>query len=192
MSGPPPPPQVSPDGKFYWNGTHWVPMQASAQPTQPQRQQLPAGYEIKKKGHFWRNGLIGCAGIIALIIFIPWCAGLAGVSTSSSHSSPTTGLSVSPRPSPVARQTVTESGQGSKIITPFHLGQGNYKVTWTAQGHDNFIVHIALGDQTQHLVNEIPPNPSSGETLFYSPQESDYILQVEASTLSWTITFAPI
>jgi hypothetical protein len=26
MSSPPPPPQVSPDGKFYWDGTRWVPM----------------------------------------------------------------------------------------------------------------------------------------------------------------------
>jgi hypothetical protein len=127
MSNPPPPPQISPDGKFYWDGTRWVPMQAQAspQPAQQQRQQLPAGYEIKKKGHFWRNGLFGCAGIIALIIFIPWCAGLAGVSTSSSCSSPTTGSSVSPRPSPMPRQALTESGQGSKIITSFHLGQGN-------------------------------------------------------------------
>src|SRR6266516_1905523 len=30
MSGPPPPPQVSPDGKFYWDGAHWVPMPAQA------------------------------------------------------------------------------------------------------------------------------------------------------------------
>jgi hypothetical protein len=57
MSDPPPPPQVSPDGKFYWDGARWVPMQAQApaQPpmAQPQRQQPPVGYEIKKKGHFW-------------------------------------------------------------------------------------------------------------------------------------------
>jgi hypothetical protein len=192
----PPPPQVSPDGKFYWDGQRWVPMQATA-PAQPlpmaqQQQPLPSGYEIKKKGHFWRNGLLGCVGIIALIIFIPFCAGLAGISTNSSNSSQTTSSSTSPGPSPVPRHVVTESGQGSKIITPFHLGQGNYKVTWTAQGHDNFIVHINLGDQSQHLVNEIPPTPASGEVLFDSPQEADYILDVQASTLSWSITFTPI
>jgi hypothetical protein len=33
MSDPPPPPQVSPDGKFYWDGQRWVPMQG--QPLQP-------------------------------------------------------------------------------------------------------------------------------------------------------------
>ncbi len=38
MSSPPPPPQVSPDGKFYWDGQRWVPVSAPAQaPAQPQR-----------------------------------------------------------------------------------------------------------------------------------------------------------
>src|ERR1700687_3185352 len=32
MSEPPPPPQVSPDGKFYWDGTRWVPTQQLAPP----------------------------------------------------------------------------------------------------------------------------------------------------------------
>ena len=30
MSEQPPAPQVSPDGKFYWDGTRWVPLQAQA------------------------------------------------------------------------------------------------------------------------------------------------------------------
>ena len=30
MSAPRPPPQVSPDGKFYWDGTRWVPVQGPA------------------------------------------------------------------------------------------------------------------------------------------------------------------
>jgi hypothetical protein len=29
-SEPPPPPQLSPDGKFYWDGQRWVPVQAPA------------------------------------------------------------------------------------------------------------------------------------------------------------------
>lgn len=34
MSGAPPPlsPQVSPDGKFYWDGRQWVPLQGAPQP----------------------------------------------------------------------------------------------------------------------------------------------------------------
>jgi hypothetical protein len=63
--GDPPPPQVSPDGRYQWDGARWVPMQAQApaQPPMAQRQPsqlppgyaspLPAGYEIRKKGHFW-------------------------------------------------------------------------------------------------------------------------------------------
>jgi len=35
MSEPPPPPQVSPDGKFYWDGERWVPMPAGSAPTPP-------------------------------------------------------------------------------------------------------------------------------------------------------------
>ena len=36
MSDPPPPPQVSPDGKFYWDGQRWLPMhQAPQQPPKP-------------------------------------------------------------------------------------------------------------------------------------------------------------
>lgn len=30
MSDPTPPPQVSPDGKFYWDGTRWVPVPPKA------------------------------------------------------------------------------------------------------------------------------------------------------------------
>jgi hypothetical protein len=40
-------------------------------------------------------------------------------------------------------------------------------------------------------VNEIPPNPSSGETVFDAPITGDYYLEVAASTLTWTITPYP-
>ena len=42
MSGPPPPPQVSPDGKFYWDGTRWVPMQQVPLQQAPQLAQRPS------------------------------------------------------------------------------------------------------------------------------------------------------
>jgi hypothetical protein len=37
----PPPPQVSPDGKFYWDGERWVPMQTPLAEPAPVAQQLP-------------------------------------------------------------------------------------------------------------------------------------------------------
>ena len=130
-AAPPPPPQVSPDGKFYWDGQRWLPMQGQApvqpppavaqQPppqTQYYPQQVPSGYEIKKKGHFWRNGLIGCAGIIALIIFIPFCAGLVGISTNSSRSSSAT--TNSPQASSASSAPSTSKfvtfGSGTKVV----------------------------------------------------------------------------
>ena len=69
---------------------------------------------------------------------------------------------------------------------------GELQVTWTAQGHNNFIVHVLLGDQTHYLINEIPPTPSSGQALFDAPLDADYTLVVDASTLSWSMTFTPI
>jgi hypothetical protein len=42
---PPPPPQVSADGKFYWDGQRWVPMQQvpTQQPVQPMRRPETVG-----------------------------------------------------------------------------------------------------------------------------------------------------
>lgn len=74
---PPPPPQVSPDGKFYWDGQRWVPMpaQAAAQPlpVAPSRERYPPSH--------W---LIGGLGIVGVIVFASFCADLGGRSTSSS------------------------------------------------------------------------------------------------------------
>lgn len=177
------PPQLSPDGKFYWDGTRWVPVPA-------QSTLSPA----KASGGWGRTLVVGVVCLIVGAI----CGGAAASSSKPSTSTVTSTTATpsqaaaSPKPSPIPRQPVAVSGQGSKVVSPFHLAGGNYKVTWSAQGHDNFIVHILLGSQTQSLVNEIPPAPASGETLFTSPQESDYTLEVKASTLTWTITFTPI
>lgn len=35
MSDPPPPPVVSPDGKFYWDGQRWLPLHEAPQPSKP-------------------------------------------------------------------------------------------------------------------------------------------------------------
>ncbi len=40
MSDPTPPPQISPDGKFYWDGQKWVAMDPAA-PTQLVQQPPP-------------------------------------------------------------------------------------------------------------------------------------------------------
>jgi hypothetical protein len=48
------------------------------------------------------------------------------------------------------------------------------------------------GSSDLHLVNEIPPNPPSGETFLKVDDAGTYQLQVQASTLTWTITLTPL
>jgi hypothetical protein len=86
----------------------------------------------------------------------------------------------------------TLSGTGSKVTAHFTLLAGGYKVAWVARGTmDNFIVHIHdLKGAEDHLVNEIPPNPSSGEVFFDSPG-GEFYLDVQGATLTWTITLTP-
>ncbi len=72
MSSPPPPPQVSPDGKFYWDGTRWVPIQQ--QPPQP-----PEVVVVKQPRGAWNSCVgYGCLGIAALFVLAAvtaWCNG---------------------------------------------------------------------------------------------------------------------
>jgi hypothetical protein len=55
---PPSQPQVSADGKFYWDGQRWVPMQQAA------------SVPVRPISHRGRNLGIGCVTLIALGIFI--------------------------------------------------------------------------------------------------------------------------
>jgi len=76
VSDPPPPPQVSPDGKFYWDGQRWVPMQLPTRPpisphsaqVQAFPQSAPTSHAPPRKGHALRNVSLGCLGLIAVVI----------------------------------------------------------------------------------------------------------------------------
>ena len=66
-------------------------------------------------------------------------------------------------------------------------------MAWSANGQnpDNFIVYIhGLSGSSENLVNEIPPDPASGEAFFQS-SGGDFYLSVAASTLTWAITLTP-
>ena len=146
MSGPPPPPQVSPDGKFYWDGERWVPMQEQAplsqQPPEAQQQPpppqgvmpapLPAGYEIKKKGHFWRNGLIGCGGLIALIVIVSVAASGSHGSSTSSSTSPTSNPASSASSAPPKSKFVT-FGSGTLVVGK-DIQAGTYRTRHDSSG----------------------------------------------------------
>jgi hypothetical protein len=94
--------------------------------------------------------------------------------------------SPAPKPGVIALQ-----GQGSTVTDPMYIPTGNYKVAWTAQGHDNMIVHVYWSSGEQGLINEIPPDPASGETLFFSGGD-EHLFAVDAATLTWTLTLTPV
>src|SRR5205814_6167924 len=59
MSAPPTgQPQISADGKFYWDGQRWVPMQQAAP------------IQAHPTSHRGRNLGLGCVGLIVLVIVI--------------------------------------------------------------------------------------------------------------------------
>src|SRR5947207_1034436 len=64
MGSPPSSPQVSADGKFYWDGTKWVPMQ------QPGPVQA-----VAPQSHRGRNLALGCLGAIVIVVVIALAAG---------------------------------------------------------------------------------------------------------------------
>jgi hypothetical protein len=78
MSSPPPPPQVSPDGKFYWDGTRWVPMQGQA-PAQPPPAQRPEVVVVKQPRGAWNScvgyGCLAVAAVFVLAAVTAWCGG---------------------------------------------------------------------------------------------------------------------
>lgn len=57
MSEEQPPPQVSPDGRFYWDGSKWVPMPGPAGPAQSSPQPNPALAALKVEKSF--GGILG-------------------------------------------------------------------------------------------------------------------------------------
>ncbi|MHB8573292.1 MAG: Ltp family lipoprotein [Candidatus Dormibacteria bacterium] len=65
----------------YWDGNAWQAVQGAPPPPGSHpgvAPQLPAGYELKKKGHKLRNTGIGCGALIALIVVIVIASQMAG------------------------------------------------------------------------------------------------------------------
>jgi len=88
----------------------------------------------------------------------------------------------------------TFSGVGGKVTGKFTLARGGYKVEWRATGpRGNFIVqiHDSAGNSYPSIVNEIPPDPSSGEGFFKSPG-GEFYLEAESSQFTWTVTLTKV
>ena len=126
---PPAPSQVTPDGKFYWDGNRWVPLQKSeATPAAP------------ASNSDW--GKIAVAAVIALIV-----GGAAGFAIgSASHPTSPTGTALgggaSPpadSPAPDSPSTAPEapttlSAKGATNTRKFTLAGGDYTVTYNFSG----------------------------------------------------------
>ena len=93
---------------------------------------------------------------------------------------------IAPSPSPLT----VRSQSSADARYPIHLDKRHYKVTWTAQGNDNFNVVIQGNNLFDTLISAIPPNPSSGQGFLDAPG-GDYYLVPAPTTLTWTITFTP-
>jgi hypothetical protein len=75
MSDPPPPPQVSPDGKFYWDGTRWVPMQQAPQAPQ-QVVPTPAQRQSQNVGCVTRTTCLTVVGLFVAVALVLLIAGV--------------------------------------------------------------------------------------------------------------------
>ena len=166
--------------------------QPMAQPQPPQAQafptQLPAGYELKKKGHFWRNGLISCAGIIALIIFIPFCAGAMGISTTSSNSPGTSSPAASSAPATLV-VLLDKTGSGINTTKKF-TAAAEWVIAWSYNcasfgGSGNFSVSVYNGDGSLSdiAVNELG---AKGSDTTNENQGGTYYLEMN-SECNWHV-----
>lgn len=132
--------------------------------------------------------------LIALACLISAACG-GGAASPLASGSPPGAVVASPTPSPV--QPIVLSGTNAKVTDPMEIPPGNYRVSWqatdTAKWSDgstmteNFAVYLQ-GQEKNLLINEVLPNPSSGEALFTSGGGS-FILDVEVSSATWKITF---
>jgi len=180
---PPPPPQVSPDGKFYWDGTRWVPVQSQSAVAA----QVPSGYEIKKKGHGLRNGAIGCLGLIVLIVIISIAAANANHSGGSNNPAASTPAAST---APVALKVLLDkTGSGINKTRDFTAG-GDWEIDWSydctsfgSQGNFAIAVYNADGSLDDIAANQLG---KKGSDVSNEHQGGTYYLEMN-SECNWHV-----
>jgi hypothetical protein len=133
MSQQPPPPQYSPDGKFWWNGQAWVPVQAPAVP-------------IARQGHALRNVAIGCGGLIGVLIVL----GIIGSLANGGNSSKST-------PTPTSTATPTSKASAAFVAPGLPTRDGSCSPQPCANDNYGWIVNVSnvrygvdTGNQFEH------------------------------------------
>ena len=182
---PPPPPPVTPDGKFYWDGSRWAPLQKS-QDTPP----------AQASNSDW--GKIAVAAVIALIV-----GGAVGFTIgSASHATSPTGTALgggasppadspapdSPSTAPEAPRTLSAKGSGNTV--KFNHAGGDYTVTYNFSKSCFYGAYLWQSPyQGTDLVSGT--GPLKGTTNTYGvPAGSYYIHMISGSApdCPWTIT----
>ena len=131
-------------------------------------------------------------------------SGTASPLTSPNTSSPAvSGATVSPVAPASATFTVKGKGSRSPHIT---LQAITYVVSWNAKGGQcfgsagclgsNFIVDVVGGGGSDdNVINDTTPDniskSTTGETPYTVTDSGVYLLKVDASSVTWTVTFTP-
>jgi hypothetical protein len=144
---------------------------------------LPPGYEIRKKGHFWRNAGIGCGGLIVLAIIIGIAASAASNSGTPS-SSPATFTSSTPKASSApktAQVLLDKTGSGINSTPKFTAG-GDWEIDWSYDcGADkgNFQIYVYSGDGS---LTDVAANALDvkGSDVSYQHRPGTYYLQMNS------------
>jgi hypothetical protein len=180
---PPQPRQLSPDGKYYWDGERWVPValmdeEGIAHPP--------------KKGHAMRNISLGCLGLIVLLIVIA-VASNGGNNPSTPASSPsnsTTNQPSAPPASPVAAKVLLDKTGSGINKTPDFTAAGDWEIDWSydcstfgSSGNFQVIVYNSDGSLADVAVNELG---AKGSDVTNEHQGGTYYLEMN-SECNWHV-----
>jgi hypothetical protein len=128
---PPSQPQISADGKFYWDGQRWVPMQQAAP------------MQVRPASHRGRNLGLGCVGLIVLVIVI-------GVIGSNSSKQPALKWDVSGRHT----STSTVGGSDATQVTVTNNGSNASQLILYLNAKDDWFKHHVITDPGGCSINK--------------------------------------
>lgn len=133
MSEPPPSqPQISADGKFYWDGQRWVPMQQTAP------------MQVRPTSHRGRNLGLGCVGLIVLVIVI------AVIGSNSSKNQTTLKWDVSGR----STTSSTVGGNDATQVTVTNNGSNASDLILYLNASDDWFKHHVITDPDGCTINK--------------------------------------
>lgn len=89
------------------------------------------------------------------------------------------------------RNPLEVSGQGSKILE-LDLPRGRYRLNWTAEGDDLFILYHEEAENSVTLTSGNVPTVSHSEKVVRLSESGRHIFSVHGDKLTWKLTFVPL